>query len=102
MCISDRVNRWSGVTSSPAPAAAGQSSVAPEAGVLVLRNGQVLEGDVTRAGDYYVVGRGEGSELRLKADEVELLCSSMDEAYEFKVRHLSGLSAKSHVELAKW
>src|SRR5258708_7005444 len=83
-------------------AAWGQSSVAPQAGVLVLRNGQVIEGDVTRAGDIYVVSRGEGSELRPKADEVELFCSSLDEAYEFKARHLSGLSAKSHLELAKW
>ena len=83
-------------------AAWGQSSVAPQSGVLVLRNGQVIEGDVTRAGDYYVVSRGEGSELRLKADEVELFCGSLDEAYQFKAQHLSGLSAKSHMELAKW
>ena len=80
----------------------GQKPFAPQVGVLVLRNGQVLEGDVTRAGDYYVVSKGEGSELRLKTDEVELFCGSMDEAYVFKVRHLSGTSARQHVELAKW
>jgi hypothetical protein len=83
-------------------AACGQSSVAPQAGVLVLRNGQVIEGDVTRAGDYYVVSRGEGFELRPKVDEVELFCGSMDEAYQFKAQRLSGLSAKSHLDLAKW
>lgn len=83
-------------------AAGGQSALAPQSGVLVLRNGQVLEGDVIRAGDYYIVSRGEGSELRLKVDEVELHCGSMDEAYDFKVRHLAVASAKSHAELAKW
>jgi len=82
--------------------ACGQTPLAPQSGVLVLRNGQVLNGDVTRAGDYYIVSQGEGSELRLKADDVELFCGSIDEAYEFKTRHLSGLSAKPHIELAKW
>src|SRR4051794_25589052 len=79
-----------------------QTALAPQSGVLVLRNGQVLEGDVIRAGDYYIVSRGEGSELRLKLDEIELLCGSMDEAYEFKVRHVPVASVKSHLELAKW
>ena len=82
-------------------AALGQVSLAPEAGVLVLRNGRVLEGQVTRAGDYYVIA-GEGSELRIKADEAEAFCASLEEAYEFKVAHLSGFSAKSHLELARW
>jgi hypothetical protein len=83
-------------------AAWGQSSLAPEAGVLVLKNGQVIDGDVTRAGDYYVVTKGEGSELRLKADEVEAFCLSLLEAYELKQRHLSGFSAKPHLDLARW
>jgi hypothetical protein len=82
--------------------ACGQTLLGSQAGVLVLRNGQVLEGDVTRAGDYYIVSKNEGSELRMKADDVELVCGSLDEAYEFKVRHLSGISAKPHLELAKW
>src|SRR4051794_12879500 len=80
----------------------GQTPLGSQSGVLVLRNGHVLLGDVTRAGDYYIVSPSQGSELRLKNDEVELFCGSMDEAYEFKARHLSGLSAKPHLELAKW
>jgi hypothetical protein len=82
--------------------ATAQPAVAPQSGVLVLRNGHVLEGDVTRAGDYYIVSRGEGIEVRSKADEVELFCGSMIEAYEFKLRHLAGVAAKPHLELAKW
>src|SRR5437016_757270 len=80
----------------------GQTPLAPQSGILVLRNGQILEGDVTRAGDYYIVSQGEGSEVRPKADDVELFCGSMREAYDFKVRHLSGITAKPHLELAKW
>jgi hypothetical protein len=79
-----------------------QPSLAPQAGILALRNGQIIEGDIIRAGDYYVVSRGETSELRLKADEVELVCGSLIEAYEFKAQHVSGFSAKSHLDLAKW
>jgi hypothetical protein len=83
-------------------AACGQTLLGSQSGVLVLRNGYVLHGAVTRAGDYYIVSQGEGIELQLKNDQVELFCGSMDEAYEFKVRHLSGTSAKSHLELARW
>src|SRR6185295_9337122 len=46
--------------------------------------------------------KGEGSELRLKTDEVEAFCGSLVEAYDFKERHLAGQSGRSHVELAKW
>jgi hypothetical protein len=80
----------------------GQSSLAPQAGILALRNGQIIEGDIVRAGDYYVVSRGETSELRLKADDVELFCGSLVEAYEFKAQHVSGFSANSHLDLANW
>src|SRR6478672_10553776 len=69
-------------------AACGQTLLGSQSGVLVLRNGYVLHGAVTRAGDYYIVSQGEGIELQLKNDQVELFCGSMDEAYEFKVRHL--------------
>src|SRR5207302_4958216 len=82
--------------------ATAQSSLAPKAGILVLRNGRVIEGEVTRAGDFYLVTKGEGSELRLKADEVESFCASLLEAYELKARRLSGTSAKPHIELAQW
>jgi hypothetical protein len=82
--------------------ALGQSPLAPQAGILVLRNGQVLEGEVTRAGDYYIVSKGAGSEVRPKADDVEMFCASLVEAYEFKTRHLSGSSGKAQLELAKW
>jgi hypothetical protein len=82
--------------------AAAQTPQSPQAGVLVLRNGQVLEGEVIRAGDYYVVTKGEGSELRIKADEAECFCASLAEAYDLKAERLSGLGAKPHLGLAEW
>jgi hypothetical protein len=68
----------------------------------VLKNGQVLEGAITRAGDYYVVSQGEGSELKLNANDVELCCASLLEAYEFKANRVSSFSSKSRLDLAKW
>lgn len=84
------------------PSAWAQVALKPQAGLLVLRNGQVLHGEITQAGDYYVVTLGETGEVRLKTAEVEALCGSLEEAYEFKVRRLSGTSAAQHLELAEW
>ena len=80
----------------------GQTSLTPQSGLLVLRNGQVLEGEVTRAGDYYIVTLGARSEIRLPAADVEAVCASLGEAYEFKARHLTGGGVRSHLELAEW
>src|SRR5262245_47084423 len=81
-------------------AATGQTLLTPQACLVVLRNGQVLEGEVTQAGDYYVVMLGGSSEVRLKAAEVEAVCGSLDQAYEFKSGHLSGSGAGPHLDLA--
>src|SRR6476620_317235 len=82
--------------------AAAQPSIAPEHGILVLKNGHVLEGAITRAGDFYVVCQGEGSEQKLNATEVDLCCASLLEAYEFKANRISSFSPKSRIDLAKW
>jgi hypothetical protein len=84
------------------PAAIGQSPLAPESGLLVLRNGQVIHGAVTRAGDLYVVTQGNDVEIRLPATDVEAFCGSIDEAFEFKQRHLAGSGVKPHLDLAEW
>jgi hypothetical protein len=86
----------------PPAAALAQAALRPEAGVLLLRNGQVIGGLVTRAGDFYIVTLGETGEIRLPAADVEALCGSLDEVYEFKLRHLAGSGAKPHLDLAEW
>src|SRR5262245_4769568 len=85
-----------------AATAAAQTSLRPEAGVVLLRNGQVLSGLVTRAGDYYIVKLRETGEVRLPAADVEALCGSLDEVYEFKSLHLAGSGVKPHLALAEW
>ena len=40
----------------------------PEEGLLVLRNGRVLRGRITRIGDRFAVALGENGEIRLPAN----------------------------------
>jgi len=82
--------------------AQGQTPLAPTAGLVLLRNGSLILGDVTRAGDVVVVTQGNDVELRLPARDVEAVCASLDEAYEFKLRHASGSGIELHLRLAEW
>ena len=79
-----------------------QTLLTPQDGLLLLRNGHLLEGQVTRAGDYFIVTQGETSEIRMPADEVEALCGSLDEAYEFKARQVGSNGIGPRLDLAEW
>ena len=74
---------------------------APVAGVLVLRNGNTLDGTVERLGDYYRVGL-DGATFKVPADQVEVYCHSLQEAYEIRRRQRTGFAADGHLELAAW
>ena len=58
-------------------------AVPSTAGVLVLRNGSVLTGQVVRTGDHYLI-TGEGVETRLRAGDVDFFCRDLTEAYARK------------------
>jgi len=62
----------------------------------------VLEGDVTPAGDYYLVSLGKTGQVRLAAKDVEMVCRTLHEAYERKAAAITSPSAASHVDLAEW
>jgi hypothetical protein len=70
-------------------------------GVLVLTNGNLLRGIILREGDVYRVSLSQ-SELLVPLAQVDMLCRSVDEAYEQRRRQRAGSSADSHVELARW
>lgn len=75
--------------------------VAPREGILVLRSGGILRGAITRAGQEYYVGVG-GGEIRIKADDVELACDNLDEAYRRKAAALPTGHVSEHAALAEW
>ena len=83
-------------------AVSGQSPLTPQTGLLVLRNGQVLAGEVTQAGDYYVVTIGGRERSPPEGQRGRSGVRSLEEAYDFKAGHLSGTGARPHLELAEW
>ena len=70
-------------------------------GVLLLRNGQMIEGRITFSEDHYLVEL-PGEEIRLRAADVEFFCHSLEEGYERKRTAIQAGNAQDHLELAQW
>jgi len=85
-----------------ASAAQPSISLAPSEGVLVLRNGYVLSGRITPQGDYYLVTSGNSSEVRMPADQVEMVCRDIEQAYFVKRDRVNRTDIKAHLLLADW
>ena len=69
--------------------------------LLLLRNGQALEGRIIQSGDFYRVICTDG-EIRIKAADVELLCKDFEEGYQRKRAAVSTGSLRDHLDLAQW
>ena len=93
---------WTWVIAVSTPLVADEPVLTPQQGVLLLRNGNVIEGQVTRAGDYYLVTFGDSGEARLAAAEVETLCVDLDDAYQYRRATMIGRAAAPHLDLAEW
>lgn len=76
-------------------------ALAPEQGLLILQNGEVIEGRITQSGNRYFVTL-PGGELRLKAADVAIRCRDLREGYEKKRALLRNPRADEHLELAQW
>jgi hypothetical protein len=74
---------------------------APVDNVLVMRNGEVFQGQVTRNGDRFVVHVPVG-EVSLRASDVDFTSASLVEAYARKRERIQPDSAQDHAELAQW
>jgi hypothetical protein len=69
--------------------------------VLVLQNGNVLQGVVTLRDDRYVIARGTGETL-VPTNHVMLVAASLDDAYAQRRRRINESSADDHSALAEW
>jgi hypothetical protein len=74
---------------------------APTPGVILLRNGEVLEGGVTLIGDQFVLSLPRG-ELRLHKADVELCCATLQEVCQRKMAAVSPTDVDEHLRLAQW
>ena len=76
----------------PAPAAAQ---------ILILRNGQTIEGRISQREGVYVIDLSDG-QIRVKPADVDLVCSRLEEGYQRKRAALPTGDAHEHLELAQW
>lgn len=75
--------------------------LAPEKGVLVLRNGNLLEGKITKSGDTYYVWRPDG-QINIPAADVDLFCRDVEEGYRIKRARLVDPRLHDHLKLCEW
>jgi hypothetical protein len=68
---------------------------------IVLSDGGVLVGSVSRSGDRYVITRA-GSEFQVAAARVQAVCDSLEEAYGIRREKIGKRDAASHLQLAEW
>jgi hypothetical protein len=73
----------------------------PNQGILLLRNGQTLEGRIVQGEGLFVVDLGDG-QIRVKAADVELVCSSLEDGYRRKRAAIQVGNVHHHLELAQW
>jgi hypothetical protein len=73
----------------------------PDQQILVLRNGQTIEGRITQTEGVYVVDLDDGR-IRVKAADVDLVCSSLEEGYRRKRAAIQVGNIHDHLELAQW
>lgn len=81
--------------------AAEPPKISPIKGVVLLRNGEVLSGTIARTGDYYHVSK-PGTEIRLKASEVDKVAETITDLYEDQRRRMTPGKLTDRLDLAEW
>ncbi|MBN2578207.1 MAG: hypothetical protein JXB10_04380 [Pirellulales bacterium] len=68
---------------------------------LILRNGQVFEGQIDKQGNDYFV-RLHNGRIRVQATDVEFVCQNLAEAYQRMKAVAQGGNLQNHLQLAQW
>ncbi len=75
----------------------------PQAGILVLRSGRVLRGNILYEGDRYVIGLGDEDQVSVPQTSVLMHCDSLEEAYQRQRDAMRAeATAAEHLQLADW
>lgn len=85
--------------SGPVPVAAPASPETPS--VLLLTNGRLLQGPITRDQDHYVISQN-GGEIRFHKDQVEDVFTSVVDVYKYKLAQIPVNDPDEHMKLARW
>ncbi len=83
-------------TAEPPPQAAPNAD-----SLLLLHNGRTIVGRIAPAGEYYYVSVPNGK-LRIRADQVEFWCNSLEEGYRRKQAVARAGTIEDHLRLAHW
>ena len=70
-------------------------------GVLLLRNGQVIEGQIERNGEYYTVTLPDQN-MQIRAATVEFACHDLREGYRQKKAAIQPRDIEQHLQLFLW
>lgn len=73
----------------------------PQEGFLLLRNGRVIQGTISRVGEVYHVAWPHG-EIQIKTGAVEFCCRDLDEGYRSKRAIIQQGDIRDHLQLAQW
>ena len=76
-------------------------TASPVQGMVLLRNGEVIEGRISRDGGIYIVDLPNGR-IRIKQADVDLVCSSLEEGYRRKRAIIQVGNVHDHLDLAQW
>jgi len=92
----------SGAAPQSAPSVVPHGLIAePAHGMLLLKNGETLEGKISAAGDFYLVV-AENTEMQVRARDVEVACRNLDDVVAHKVARLNPRSVDDRIALAQW
>lgn len=82
----------------PAPPPIALGSVT---GFLLLKNGETLEGSISRSGDYYLVVTST-TELQVRARDAEAVCRDLEDVFARKASLINVRNVEDHLALAQW
>ncbi|MBX6315395.1 MAG: hypothetical protein IRY99_21165, partial [Isosphaeraceae bacterium] len=96
VCVADSAEPPAAV----APAASESTAPSPPT-VLLLSNGKVLQGPILKEDAGYVIKHKFG-EIRFKRREVEGCFATLQEAYQYKLKHTPERDPDERLKLARW
>jgi len=70
--------------------------------MVLLKNGRILQGTVTRDGEDYLVAVNPKSYVRLRGEQVAFSCRDLQAAYRTKRTLMDRSQAHDHLNMAEW
>lgn len=83
------------------PATASQFALGTVDGLLLLKNGETLEGSISRSGDYYQVVTPT-AEIQVRLRDAEAICRDLEEVFSRKASLMNVRNVEDHLALAQW